>query len=164
MNIVKFFQDLANRWDAEQKCGFCWAFSAPLSESGMNSTAVNTPCCTHLFLTYIRNAHGYKNSPQTGLKSLEWCDVSFTLYAVQNTNLGINTYNETPNHPISESLWSTILEPLNNCLGCGNEINLCEMGYPFEIIKWDMETAIYHHDNNYTGWKINATFRTYKNQ
>lgn len=162
MNIVKFFQDLADRWNTDQKCGFCWSFSAPLSEDRMNATIKDEPCCVHLFLTFISNSHGYKTTPKTGLKSLEWCDVNFTLYAVQKTNLGINAYNEIPDHPIDESLWKTILEPLNNCLGCGNELDLCELGYDFEIIRWQMETTLLQHDNNYTGWKINGTFRQCK--
>lgn len=162
MNLVKFFQELSDRWTQEKKCGFCWSFSAPLSESGMNTAINKEICCVHLFLTQIENIHGYKINDLTGLKSLEWCDFNFVLYAVKDSNIGINVYDEIPNHPIDESLWKTILEPLNNCLGCGNELDLCELGYDFEIIKWQMQTSILEMDNNYTGWKIFGTFRHYK--
>lgn len=163
MNIVAFFQELVDKWNAEQKCGFCWSFSAPLSNSGMNMSLAKDGecCCVHLFLTYIGTDYGYKTA-NTGVKNLEWNDTFFTLYVVKQTNLGVNVYNEIPNHPIDESLWESILEPLENCLGCGNELELCEMGYPFEIMKWRKETVILEHDDNYTGWKINGTFRTYK--
>lgn len=163
MNIVSFFQELSDRWNSEHKCGFCWSFSAPLSNSGMNMIVAKDSecCCVHLFLTHIRTNYGYKNAP-TGLQTIEWSDTHFTLYTVVQSSLGVNMYNEIPNHAIDESLWKNILEPLENCLRCGNELDLCEMGYHFEITKWDKETVILQGDNNYTGWKINGTFRNYK--
>lgn len=97
----------------------------------------------------------------TGLKNREWTDHIFTLFAVQQSNLGINTYNEQPLHPITESLWNTHLKPIQDCLGNGKELELCEIGYPFEIVRWDMEVVQRFEDQNYTGWKIAGTFREY---
>ncbi|MGL5233831.1 MAG: hypothetical protein ACRC8Z_03615, partial [Empedobacter falsenii] len=63
--------------------------------------------------------------------------------------------------PIEDSIWKTVIEPLQNCLGCGNELDLCELGYDFEITKWDMEIVKKYEDSNYAGWKINGIFRQY---
>lgn len=160
MNIIDFFQNLANRWNEENKCGFCWKFSAPHSESAMNTARTEDPCCVHLFLTYRRNIRGYSQNPRVNyLTKAEYCDYYFTLYAVKQSEIGLNVYSEMPEHAIDESLSKTILEPLENCLACGAEIDLCESGYT--MLKWDMETTTLHLDSNYTGWKITGAFRKY---
>ena len=38
MNIDKFFRDVVQQFNDTNKCGRCWAFFSPLSESGMNAT------------------------------------------------------------------------------------------------------------------------------
>lgn len=158
MNIIDFFQAKTLVFNSENKCGFCWSFGAPLSESGMNSSkpANNAECCLHLFVTYYKTSSSFTRNSMTSLKNREWTDHIFTLFAVQNANLGTNTYNEQPLHPISESMWSTHLKPIQECLGNGNELVICE---PFELIRWDMEVVQRFEDQNYTGWKINGTFR-----
>ena len=163
MNVITFFEDAVTKWNAEDKCGLCWSFGAPLSESGMNASEPTDAdkCCVHLFVTYYKTSTSYTKNTATGLKNREWCDHIFTMFAVQGSDIGLNVYNEQPNHPINESLWKTHLQPLQDCLGCGNELELCELGYEFEISKWDMEVVKKLEDMNYTGWKISATFRQY---
>lgn len=163
LNVIKFFQEVANRWNEENKCDFCWTFGAPLSLAGMNSSvqAQDSVCCNHLFVTDYEVSPGYSKHDLTQQINRKWCDHIFTLYVVQQANLGFNVYNEQIGHPIDESLWKTKLEPLLDCLGCGNEFDLCEMGYQFEIFKWNMKTIIYKEDANYTGWRILGIFRQY---
>ena len=36
MDIVKLWQNIANNYNKNIKCGFCWNFGAPLTESAMN--------------------------------------------------------------------------------------------------------------------------------
>lgn len=163
MDVITFFDDLTEKWNAEENCGSCWSFGAPLSEAGMNATEKpdTEVCCTHLIITDYETSSSYTKNDKTGLKNREWCDHIFTLYAVRQSNLGINMYNEQDGHPISESLWETILKPIQSCLGCGNELELCEMGYDFEIFSWKMKATKYLHDQNYTGWRILGIFRQY---
>ncbi len=163
MNAIKFFEDLSTRWQSESKCNECWTFGAPLGEGEMNASqsTIETQCCVHLFVTYYKTSSGYSKNGQTGLVNREWTDHIFTLFAVKHSDISLNVYNEQPYHPIDQSLWKTIIEPLQNCLGNGNEIDLCELGYEFEITKWDMEVVKKYEDSNYTGWKINGTFRQY---
>lgn len=163
MNVIQFFQQVSTEWNEEQKCNSCWTFGAPLSISGMSgSTQENdSVCCNHLFITEYEISNGYKKNDLTQQINTEWCDHIFTLFVVKKADLGINVYNEQTGHPIDESLWKTILEPLLNCLGCGKEFDLCEMGYEFEIFKWNMKATIYKEDQNYTGWRILGIFRQY---
>lgn len=163
MNAILFFEQLAEKWNAELKCNSCWTFGAPLSEKNMNSQDApeDMTCCNHLYVTDYETSSGYLKDTQTELVNRTWCDHIFTLYVVKHSTIGINTYNEQTGHPIDESLWRKILEPLQNCLGNGNEFNLCEMGYEFEIFKWNMKVVRLIQDNNYTGWRILGIFRQY---
>ncbi|RMZ60058.1 hypothetical protein D1632_10745 [Chryseobacterium nematophagum] len=163
MDVITFFEDLTIRWNTEEKCGFCWSFGAPLSESGMNATVKSETdlCCTHLFITEYEISSGQEKNPITKEINKSWCDHIFTLYVVQQSNLGINTYNEQIGFPINQSLWKTILQPLQHCLGCGKEFELCEMGYSFEILSWKMKKVHLKDDYNYTGWRILGVFRQY---
>ena len=163
MNIINFFKDLATNWNANSKCGECWSFSASLSDSGMNATesTEENKCCVHLFVTYYKTSSGYTKSQNTGQINRSWCDHIFVLFAVKHSDISLNIYNEQPFYPIEESLWKTHLEPLQNCFGNGNEIDLCALSYDFEITKWDMEIVKKYEDSNFTGWKISGTFREF---
>lgn len=163
MNVILFFEQLVDKWNAEQKCNSCWTFGAPLSEKNMNNQQAEDyeVCCNHLYITEYETSSGYTKNERTQMVNRTWCDHIFTLYVVKQSDLGINTYNEQTEHSIDESLWKTILEPLQNCLGCGNELELCEMGYEFEIFKWNMKVVRLQGDSNHTGWRILGIFRQY---
>jgi len=163
MNVITYFQELADKWQKEKKCSSCWTFGAPLSESAMNASepSEETKCCNHLYVTDYETSAGYEKSQSTGFVKRAWTDHIFTLYLVKQATLGVNTYNEQLGHPIEESYWKTILEPLQQCIGNGNEFDLCEMGYEFEIFKWNMKVVKLKHDHNYTGWRILGIFRQY---
>ena len=162
MNVINFFKDLAQSWDEQSKCGSCWKFGAPLSESGLNKS-ISKPeeaCCTHLFVTSYRIGSQYRYNGTTGLQNYEAADHSFVLYAVQQvTDIGQNVYNEIPDSLVDDGLWAKIQEPLLGCLGSGRELELCELGYDFDITSWIMETVMLKEDQNWTGWRITGTFR-----
>ena len=162
LNAVTFFKELAESWKAANKCGNCWSFGAPLTEAGMNTQQPQSgsECCVHLILTKYRVGSTYKYNDTTKLQNYEACNHNFTLYAVvQRSDTGQNVFNEIEGHPISESLWTEVHEPLLDCLGCGREMDLCALGYDFDIISWDMEAVIFKEDQNWTGWKITGSFR-----
>lgn len=162
MNVINFFEDLAVLWNSTQKCGTCWTFGAPLTEPGLNATIPRPTeeCCTHLMVTNYAIGSQYRFSGSTNLQNYEACDHTFTLYAVQQrTDIGQQVFREIPGHPIDSGLWKQVHEPLLGCLGCGRELELCTLGYDFDITSWRMETVIFKEDQNWTGWKITATFR-----
>lgn len=164
MNIVEFFKKVETSFNEDNKCGECWSFKAPLSESGLNAVNLkpDETCCVKMIMTYYKYSAGYVKSNITPLQKTGYCDYIFTLYVVKETELGVNVYNEEPDHPIDESLYEEILKPLENCLGCGHEFDLCELGYDFDIFKWEMEPALLLGDYNWVGWKISGIFREYK--
>lgn len=162
MDIVQFFKDLTAKYNAEEKCGFCWEFGAPLSESGMNKQQIDQDraCCVHLYLTDYSERSEYRYNGQTGLNNYEACLMDFTAYVgQQREDIGQNTYNEIGGHPVEEGLWAEVYKPLRDCLGCGRELYLCELGYDFDITKWNMKKIIFKDDKNFTGWRIDGTFR-----
>jgi len=159
MNIITFFENIAKAWSKEKRCGECWTFGAPLSNSGMNKSEPEKACCVHLFVTNYNTVSGYFTG-STGLKNRQWTDHNFIMYAVKDANIGVNTYNEQPGHCIDSSLWKTHCEPLLDCFGNGNEIDLCKFGFD-DLINWRMEVVTNYQDSNYAGWRITATFREY---
>lgn len=172
MNLLKFFEDLTSSFNGNSdlvspvapKCGLCWVFQAPLSEAGMNAAEFEEgqECCTKIFLTYYNYQSGFVKSGTTGLEKTGFCDYFFTIYVVQSGPLGVNVDKEQPGHALTESIWATVLTPLMDCLGCGNEFDLCDLGYDFDIMRWSMTPVILKHDENYSGWKIDGTFRQFK--
>lgn len=160
MNVIDFFKTVAEKWNTENRCGFCWTFGAPLSEFGMNESRLtfSDQCCVQMFVTEYETDTTYQFS-ELNLPNKKFCDHIFSIYVVQPSNLGINTFNEIKGHDISESLWETILKPIQNCIGCGNEFDLCELGYDFNIIRWKMSVVKFKEDQNYTGWRIMGIFR-----
>lgn len=165
LDLVAFFTDLAALWTEQGKCDSCWSFGAPLSEAGMNRQQPETgeECCIHLILTNYRMGSAYRYSPQTEQQNYKSCDHHFILYAVmQRSDIGQNVFNEISGHPITESLWAESLSKIAGCLGCGRELELCELGYDFDILSWSMESVLLKGDQNWTGWKITGSFRTKK--
>lgn len=161
MDIIKFWKDQAEIWNDETKCGFCWSFGGALTESAIESYRIRNAeeCCVHLFLTNI-NFNQFKEYNQSGLVVDDFCDYSFTLWALIPSSLGINNYNETDGHEIGESVWETIQRPLLDCLGCDDMQYICEnLGYPVRIDRWQMDAVFKLTSNNYDGWRIEGTFR-----
>lgn len=160
--IINYFEKLAEQYNSENKCGFCWSFGAPLSESAMNKQLAEEgkQCCINLFVTDYQISSFYKVNDITGLTNYEACDHRFTLYAVQQReDIGQNTFNEIPGHNIDTSLWRELLQPLQDCLGCEKELYECMLGYDFQVLAWDMVLVKFKEDRNLTGWKISGRFR-----
>lgn len=160
--IVEYFRDLAEHYNALNKCGFCWTFGAPLSESAMNNqqAVYGSQCCINMFVTDYQISSYYRVNDRTGLTNYEACDHKFTLYVVQQReDIGQNVFNEIPGHDISTSLWGELYGPLKNCLGCERNLYECELGYDFEVLSWDMVIVKFKEDRNLTGWKVSGRFR-----
>ena len=161
--IIEFFKALAAKYNDEQKCGFCWTFGAPLSESAMNNQQAveGEQCCINMFVTDYKISSQYGVSNPTGLTTTEDCDHRFILYVgQQREDIGQNVYNEVPGYDeITDSLWAEVYKPLMDCLGCARHLYECELGYDFRVTAWDMETVKFKEDRNLTGWKITGRFR-----
>lgn len=159
IDIVDFWKQQTEKWNDEQKCGFCWSFGAPLTESAANGQQTEDPCCVSLFVTNVTQStvRGYAN---TGFQNSREENHGFVLYVLKRDGIGVNNYNEMLGHPIEESKWETILKPLKQCVTEENVLEFCEiLGINLQIPNWNMETKINWLDENYTGWMVRATFK-----
>ena len=160
MNIVDFWKEQVNIWNENNKCGLCWEFSAPLVNSQINTIQKETPCCVQVFITDITFNETLIRNSVTGLTTSKTCVDRFTLWALVESPLGVNNYNEIKGHPIDESKWSEIYLPLKECLGCENILDTCEILNQTNV-NVDLTNATLVHnylDQSYSGWKIQYTF------
>lgn len=155
MNIVEHFKEKVTQWNAEQKCGFCFEFGAPLDESTLNKQQTEN-CCVNVFITDISMRSGYSNKEGfNGSKVLKSCFYSFNLWFLVKSDLGTNNYNEILGHSIEESKWETIFNPLLECFGCG--VNVCESADNFAGYTRYGASLVHNNTSNvYDGIKVNA--------
>jgi len=160
MDAVDFLQKQVDKWNEDEKCDLCFEFSAPMTESKMNIVQSDLPCCVQVMLTKLStNTNNIYNSI-TGLLVSSSCDYSITFYVLKQSNLGVNNYNEIKGHNVKESKWNTIFKPLQDCFSCQSQLDFCELlGLNVEVKKWQMDTVHNYQDNNFDGWKIQATLR-----
>ena len=156
MDIVKYFSDLTAKFNEEEKCDFCWEFSAPLFEDAVNIVQNEEACCVQLMLTDLKeqNRTSYAS---TGFVTGKTTTYSFTLYALIQGKLGVNNYNEIKGHDVITSNWVQIFKPLRDCLSDSAIASDCELtGLQVELPAWDFQTVRNYQDNNYNGWRING--------
>ena len=160
--VIEFFKRLTEYYNELNKCGFCWEYGAPLSESAMNNQQAihGRQCCLNLFVTDYQVSSYYTTNNLTGLTNSEACDHRFTVYVVQQReDIGQNMFNEIPGHDITASLWNELYNPILECLGCERNLYECELGFDFLVTAWDMIIVKFKEDRNLTGWKITGRFR-----
>lgn len=151
--ITDFLQNTISNFNAEEKCGFCWEFYAPLTEIDLN--IAKTGCCVNVFLvrekgvdfdTQIQNFNG-ASARQSEREH-------FDLYFLIKSKEGINNYNEIPGHPISESREKEIFEPLRNCITYSIFDEICK---EFFIFSWSGKYIYDFQDEQYYGLRISIT-------
>lgn len=165
MDIVNFWKEQTDKWNTDEKCGFCWDFSAPLIESLVNiqqPTAGKECCVKVMFLQDKQPAFSTVNaySDQTGLLNRQTCNKSFQLLVLFDSKLGVNNYNEIKGHPIEDSNWTTKMQPLQECLSCDANLDFCEiLGTKYRVTNWSGQQVINYLDSVYCGYRINVTFQ-----
>ena len=159
MDIVDFWKRQVDLWNCENKCNFCWEFSAPLVSSQINIVQEENSCCVQVFLTDLTFKENIVRN-QSGLITSHQCVDSFSLWCLKASPLGVNNYNEIKGHCIEESNWNEIFKPIKECLSCGNILDTCEiLGKTNVNVDLTQGTMIYNYlDKAYSGWKINYTF------
>lgn len=163
MNVVKFFRNQTRLWNSENKCGFCWSFGAPLNTSGANKQKVgqdDPACCIMVLITDYRIRQQRTINPQTGLLSNLQQDHIATVEFLLPSDIGQNTYNETPGHALSESKWNEILFPLQECITPESVLEFCKLlKTTIQITTWDALVRNNYLSANYTGWAVTMTLR-----
>lgn len=160
IDIVDFYKNKVVQWNAENKCGFCYEFGAPLFNSEINIQQQKSDnCCVNVFIVNFRYRTVYTLQANAGYRIADKNIISFDLYLLTKSQLGINNYNEISGHPIEESKWETIFKPLLDCFGVGK--NQCEemvgfIGYQ----KWEAGLVHNYLDSVYNGIKISVEVET----
>lgn len=160
MNIVDYWKQQTELWQTENKCGLCWEFSAPLVNSEIQSIKSDSPCCVQVMLTNIRYRKNEVRDRVSQFVTEKTCTWTVTVYAVEESTLGLNNYNEIKDHPISESKWETIYNKILECLGCDNILDYCRiLGYDVTVNQvGDAELVHNYLSRNLNGWRVNYTF------
>lgn len=162
MNLPMLFSIVANTFQQEERCGFCWTFKKVKGEAGLNTLRLtdSEKCCVHIVLTYERKSNSERYDFTTTAVREQYVDNQFTLYVVKTSDLGRNYGDEIPGHDETESVSASIIQPLFNCLTGENVLDLCELGdFAFGISQWSAEEVLFLGDQNFSGIKINGVFR-----
>lgn len=159
-DVIGTLAEMVEAWNLEEKCDLCFEFTAPLRESDLNEYQMKgDPCCVLFAVTDYRFECSSPVNRQLGLRTLGAEIHNFNLHVLSQDNIGLNVYNEIPGHPLSESKWATILQPLAECVAC-DLLQFCEyLGFEMEVSRWVMSPRIDWMDSNYSGWTINVQLR-----
>lgn len=154
--IVDAFEKLIAKYNTAERCGFCWEFEAPMRISDMNESVKKSDdddCCVRVFLTNLR-FNNPNSKPNVNRTQVQRITEVATVYFLKYDDIGFNTYSEMKGHPLSESKWKRILEPLHNCIQC---IDFCEVAPKLLIENISGATEIDILADNYTGWRVDVT-------
>lgn len=165
MNLVAYWQDQIELWNTDNKCGLCWSFGAPLTESAAHiwQPRDGEECCVQVLLLRDRRpafntVRNYNN--QTGLLLNITCNTNFDILFLIPKSIGLNNYNEIKGHPTTDSKWDTALYLLENCLKCDLELDFCTiLGTQYRVMNWSAMQVINWGDHQYTGYRLSVSFQ-----
>ena len=168
MDIISFWEQQIQKWNDETKCGFCWFFGAPLTESAVTvqQSETNKECCVQVFLvrdkiTAFSTNNTYKKT--TGLLTTQICNTGFQLLFLLPSTVGTNNYNEIKDHSTTESKWSTIFSRLEQCMSCDANLAFCEiLGSSRRVTVWSGQQVTNYTPENYSGFRVTVQFQTQK--
>lgn len=165
MDIVNFWKLQTDKWQADNKCGLCWQFGAPLVQSQINisQSEADKACCVNVFVTDITYNEVIGYNSQTGFRNVEAHEWSFNIHVLTPVQLGVNNYNEIKGHDIDESKWVTVFKPILDCLSTEKVLDFCFLlNERVNITKWQGFLVHNYLDSNLNGWRFAGTFRINK--
>jgi len=159
-DVIGAIATIVSTWNDEERCDLCWEFTAPLRESDLNEYQMKgDACCVLVAITDYRLQCSVPMNRASGLKTLGAETHSFNMHVLSHDDVGLNVYNEIDGHPLAESKWATILQPLSECVAC-DPLIFCELlGFEMETTNWNMIPRMDWLDLNYSGWTINVQLR-----
>lgn len=155
MDLILYLNDLITDWNTERKCGFCWTFTAPLTEAMLNEYQhrEGSECCVLVAVTNYNIETRRTYNRVTSFEEFKTLVHDFDLSFLVTDNIGRNVYDEIKHHDISESKWAKILRPIDVCVGSKDIFAFCErLGYNVSVDLWRGSIKLNYLDNNYTGW------------
>lgn len=165
MNLIDFWQKQIEIWNTEQKCGFCWDFSAPLTESAINlvQPTDGKECCVQVMIVRDRvEAFSTNNTydQKTGFLTNSVCQKSFQVLFLMHSDIGTNNFNEIKGHDTDESKWATILSRLEDCISCDLNLDFCAiLGGQLRVTRWAAVQEINFMSQNYSGYRLTVNLQ-----
>lgn len=159
-DVIGTISQMVSDWNAEEKCGLCWEFTAPIRETDLNEYQKRgEECCVIVAVTDYRYSVQQIVNRNSGMITNKSETFNFSLHFLSLDDLGLNVYNEIPNHPLNESKWATIIKPLADC-AVTDLLTFCEyIGRELEVVTWVATPRIDWLDMNYTGWTVQVQLR-----
>lgn len=156
--IVTTLQDIIERYNEDEQCGFCWSFiHARKDYANLVRPCVDGVCCVNFLLENYTSEERYNGNESTRDHELSYTEYSFDAFAGFQGALDIQYHNETT-EGIDESKYITAISPLETCFeSFGDEI--CGTG--LHPIRLRIESKVNYKDSNLDGVFIRGTFRKY---
>lgn len=153
--MIEFIENIINQYQANNQCGFCWKFYAPLTEKRLNIVRNDGECCVNVFLLRDTGRDFYTNVQYiNGFVTTSEEFESYDLYFLMPSIEGLNNYNELPGHLISESRHETIFKPLRDCITSKFITDICNH---YKVNSWSGRYIYDFNDEKYYGFKISIT-------
>lgn len=170
MNVIDVIGQQVALWNTENKCGLCWEYVPSGRADYFNNIKLrdDRECCVYLAVLGVRTRSGLIQEGE--FISKRYCDWQVRLFAGIPSRLDIQFYNENLMHSEDEGKWEKYLQPIFECVGCSNcvELDLCEIHNclgqtTVEPVSWSADMKLNYQDFNMDGVFVEATFREYFN-
>lgn len=160
IDVVGFFEKQIHKWNEEARCGECWHFEYVQRLSDLNETVQDddTQCCIKIFLTDLTISKARQYPTNDGGRYHVMARTNsyrFNLYILKNDSIGRMTYAEQNDHPIDESKWRTILQPLMMCLDDLDFCDILEVPVRYDSENWQAQLDFM--DSQYSGWQVSMS-------
>lgn len=158
---VKFWEEIINSFNDQEKCNFCWNFYAPLTEVDLNLVDTKNDCCVHVFFVWNRGGNDFSVAPNWnanfGIYENPSETFNYNVYFLIKSPVGINNYNEKSGHLVSESRYNTIFKPLRDCINFSIFNDLC---LDFGVTEFSGRNIYDYQDEMYFGINLSISTQT----
>jgi hypothetical protein len=155
---------LVDKWNTENKCGKCWVYIKTFNDhiKGVTNTYAPTEenkCCTHIFLEGLTIKTNKVQIPITGQWKKESCDYQLHLKIVEMSDFQMQKGDELN---FDESIYSEKIKPLEGCLACSFEDDVCAMFEETGAVFNEVSKPLFSSgDINWAGLDYKLTVRQY---
>lgn len=164
MSLHSYIERQINKFNEENKCGFCWEFYAPLTEDAMNKQQLknNENCsCVHVMMTrdnMTAFGNDYRYNERLGQNAEIFEYKNFKLFFLKRQGMDVNNHIEILDNDTSKSKIN-FLEELEDCIS-QFYFDFCdEFDKNWVMQRWQGTQLINYLDNNYTGYRVDVTLR-----
>lgn len=159
--------DLFDKWNDEDKCGFCWKFVRTFNDhyNAKGTTNIYKPvsddkCCVHAFLEGYNISNFKEVDNAFGMTEIKYCDYKLHFKIVKQSDFEKTKADETG---CVNNVYDDVVKPIIECLGCEFEQDLCSVlnGQTGIAFNESMKPIFNFGDENWSGVDYYVTVRLY---